>query len=334
MYDKIKIGIIGAGRWGMNHVKTAVQLVEQNNIIVCDFNEATGVKLKNISENIRFTTNLETVLNDKDINAVIISTPAETHFEIAKKCLENGKNILVEKPITLNVEEAEELYSLSIKYGLILMVGHVLLYHPAVLKMKKEIEKGMIGKLQYLYSNRLNLGAIRSEENILWSFAPHDISIIQYIVNDNPIEITAKGGDFIQNGIEDTTMTFLTYPGNIKAHIFVSWLHPFKEQRMVVIGDKGMFVFEDSLKTEKLKFYKKGFHTVNGNIEKFESEYEVIDFENKMPLSEEHKHFYESIIHSRKPISDGKHAVEVLKILEKASEELGRISKVVDEVMK
>jgi len=252
MYDKLKVGIIGAGRWGMNHVKTASQLLNNNQIIVYDFNDSTEDKIKKISEEIKFTNKLESLLEDKQINGVIISTPAETHFEIAKKCLESGKNILVEKPITLNVKEAEELNNLSIKNGLILMVGHVLLYHPAVLKMKEEIAKGMIGKLQYIYSNRLNLGAIRSEENILWSFAPHDISIIQYLVDDNPIEIIANGGDFVQNGIEDTTLTFLTYPGNIKAHIFVSWLHPFKEQRMVVIGDKGMFVFEDSAKTEKL----------------------------------------------------------------------------------
>ena len=130
-----------------------------------------------------------------------------------------------------------------------------------------------------IYSNRLNLGSIRSEENALWSFAPHDISVIQYLVGKNPIDVQANGGAFVQQGIEDTTMTFLSYPKNVKAHIFVSWLHPFKEQRMVIIGDKGMFVFEDSLKTEKLKFYKKGFKEVDGLIEKFDADYEVIEFE-------------------------------------------------------
>ncbi len=322
MYDKLKLGIIGAGRWGLNHVKTANQLLSDSQIVVCDFNKSAEEKIKSISTGISFTSTLDTLLDDKSLNGVIISTPAETHFEIAKKCLENGKNVLVEKPITLKVNEAEELYELSIKKKLILMVGHVLLYHPAVLKMKKEIDKGLIGKLQYIYSNRLNLGAIRSEENILWSFAPHDISIIQYLVDDNPLDVNAQGGDYVQNGIEDTTLTFLTYPGNIKAHIFVSWLHPFKEQRMVVIGDKGMFVFEDSAKTEKLKFYRKGFQTINGTIEKFESEYEVVEFENKMPLAEEHIHFYEAVISGKAPISDGKHALEVLKILERASKEL------------
>jgi len=188
--------------------------------------------------------------------------------------------------------------------------------------MNEEIIDGKIGRLQYIYSNRLNLGAIRSEENSLWSFAPHDISVIQYLVDDNPIDVQAHGGDYVQNGIEDTTLTFLTYPNGVKAHIFVSWLHPFKEQRMVVIGDKGMFVFEDSAKTEKLKFYKKGFQSVNGSIEKFDSDYEVVDFENKMPLTEEHKHFYDSVLNNTTPLTDGRHAFEVLKILEQATNSL------------
>jgi len=173
-----------------------------------------------------------------------------------------------------------------------------------------------------IYSNRLNLGSIRSEENALWSFAPHDISVIQYLVGKNPIDVQANGGAFVQQGIEDTTMTFLSYPKNVKAHIFVSWLHPFKEQRMVIIGDKGMFVFEDSLKTEKLKFYKKGFKEVDGLIEKFDADYEVIEFENTMPLAEEQKHFYDSILNNTTPRTDGKHALEVIEILDKATKKL------------
>ncbi len=181
---------------------------------------------------------------------------------------------------------------------------------------------------QPVTSNRLNLGAIRSEENILWSFAPHDISIIEYLTEDNPVEISAHGGDYVQNGVEDTTLTFLTYPNNVKVHIFVSWLHPFKEQRMVVIGDKGMFVFEDSIKTEKLKFYNKGFRTVNRAVEKFDKDYTVVNIENTMPLTEEHKHFYNAIISDTTPITDGKHAVEVLKILAEATRSLAEAADV------
>lgn len=320
--NKIKLAIIGAGRWGFNHVRTANQLLDAENIVVFDSFPEVESKIKDLNPLINFTTDFDSVLRDKSINAVVIATPAETHFEIAKKSLEAGKNVLVEKPITLVPGEAEELLNLSLKLNLKLMVGHVLLYHPAVLRIKDGIEKNEIGTLQYIYSNRLNLGAIRSEENALWSFAPHDISVIQYFVGDNPTDIQANGGAYVQNGIEDTTMTFLTYPNNVKAHIFVSWLHPFKEQRMVVIGDKGMYVFEDSLKTEKLKFYKKGFQEVDGVIEKFDADYEVIEFENKMPLAEEQKHFFESIQNGTTPRTDGKHALEVLEILSKATEQI------------
>ncbi len=320
--NKISLAIIGAGRWGKNHVKTANGFLSPKQITVCDFSETAREVVSGINSEINFTTDFDSVINNKEINAVIIATPAETHFGIAKKAMEAGKNVLVEKPITLVPNEAEELLNLSLKLNLKLMVGHVLLFHPAVLRIKDGIEKGEIGNLQYIYSNRLNLGAIRSEENALWSFAPHDISVIQFLVGDNPTDIEANGGAYVQSGIEDTTMTFLTYPNNVKAHIFVSWLHPFKEQRMVVIGDEGMYVFEDSLKTEKLKFYKKGFKKVDGVIEKFDADYEVIDFESKMPLAEEQAHFYDSIENNITPRTDGKHALEVLKILDEATKKI------------
>lgn len=320
--SSIKLAIIGAGRWGFNHVRTANQLLDAKNIIVFDSFPEVENKIKELNSEINFTTDFDSVLNDKEINAVIIATPAETHFEIAKKSLEAGKNVLVEKPITLVPTEAEELLNLSLSLNLKLMVGHVLLFHPAVLRIKDGIEKGEIGHLQYIYSNRLNLGAIRSEENALWSFAPHDISVIQFLVGDNPIDVQANGGAFVQQGIEDSTLTFLTYPNNVKAHIFVSWLHPFKEQRMVIIGDKGMYVFEDSLKTEKLKLFPKGFKEVDGVIEKFDADYEVIEFESKMPLAEEQKHFYESIENDTTPRTDGKHALEVLQILDEATKRI------------
>ena len=320
--NNLKVAIIGAGRWGFNHVRTANSIIDPKNITVFDSRPEIKQKISELNSEINFTTNFDDILNDQSIKAAIIATPAETHFEIAKKCLESGKNLLVEKPITLFSEEAEELHNLSVKLDLKLMVGHVLLYHPAILRIKEGIDRGEIGKLQYIYSNRLNLGAIRSEENILWSFAPHDISVIQYLVDESPTSVTACGSDILQDGIEDTTVTYLDYPSKVSAHIFVSWLHPFKEQRLIIIGDKGIYVFEDSAPTDKLKFYEKGFKKVNGNFEKFDNEYKVIEFENKMPLTEEQNHFYESIINNIQPRTDGKHAFEVLRILNKATDSL------------
>lgn len=321
-YSHQKVAIIGAGRWGTNHIRTAVSILGPENVLVCDTDSNSRLRAKSAFPGINFTTSFDEVLQNKDYNSVIVATPAETHFTISKQLLLHGKNVLVEKPITLILSEAKELADLALEKNLKLMVGHVLMYHPAVNKLKEMIDNGYIGKLQYIYSNRLNLGAIRSEENILWSFAPHDVSLIQYITGENPVEIIAKGAAFVQEGIEDTTLTYLKYPGGVNAHIFVSWLHPFKEQRLVVVGNEGMLVFEDSLPAEKLKLYKKGFHTENGVVAKFDHEYEVVEFENKMPLNEEQKHFYDAVINDTKPLTDGIHAYEVLKILVEATEAL------------
>ena len=318
MFEEIGLGIIGAGRWGINHVRTANNLLGGKLKFVCDFNPAASDKIADISSEIPFTTKIEDILDNPEINAVIIATPAETHYDIAKRALMKDKNVLAEKPITLFSTHARELVEIAERKDKKLMVGHVLLYHPAVKRIKEMIEENKIGRLQYIYSNRLNLGSIRTEENILWSFAPHDISVIQYLLESNPVYVDAKGATILQSEIEDTTVTYLSYPGNIHAHIFVSWLHPFKEQRLVVIGAEGMVVFEDSLKTDKLKFYPKGFKNINGSLQKFESDFEVVEFENQQPLAEEQKHFFDSIINNKKPLTDGVHAVEVLEILEKA----------------
>jgi len=323
MVDRdIKLGIAGAGRWGFNHIKTAYGILGSGLKYVCDVFPAAGEKVKGVSEGIKFTLDFEDVLRDEEVNAVIIATSAETHFELARRALEAGKNVLVEKPITLFTREAEELAEISERKGLKLMTGHILLFHPAVLKMKEMVASGRLGRLQYIYSNRLNLGAIRTEENILWSFAPHDISVIQFLTGTNPVSVKASGARFVQENIEDTTLTVLEYPDNVHAHIYVSWLHPFKEQRMVVIGTEGMVSFEDTLKAEKLKFYRKGFKMVNGNIEKFDGDYEAVDFWLGQPLEEEQRHFFECILENKEPRTDGKHAIEVLKILEQASFDL------------
>lgn len=321
-YPNLTIAVIGSGRWGINHVRTALQLLGSDHLIVFDSSESVRVKVAAISPAIRCTTDIESVLADENISAVIVATPAETHYTIAKQCLERRKHVLVEKPITLVTGEAKDLIAIAAQNDRQLMVGHVLLFHPAIVKLKKMVSDGAIGRLQYIYSNRLNLGTIRSEENILWSFAPHDISVIQHLTETAPVRVQATGAAFLQNNIEDTTLTVLEYQGNVHAHIYVSWLHPFKEQRLVVIGDKGMLVFEDSAKNEKLKFYPKGFQRVEGVLQKFEGDYEVVPFDTAQPLAEEHKHFYESALYNKKPLTDGAHALSVLEVLELAQRRL------------
>lgn len=316
------IAVAGCGKWGMNHVRTAYALFGDKLKWCCDSDKWSEKNVKEIAPHSKFTFDLDDIINDSSVNAVIVSTPAETHFDIAKALLKAGKNVLVEKPITLRSAEAKELHDIAVSKKLVLMVGHLLLYHPAVLKIKQYLDEGKLGKLQYIYSNRLNLGTIRTEENILWSFAPHDISVIQFFAGSVPEQVEAQGAIFVQKGIHDTTLTNLVFKGNIHAHIFVSWLHPFKEQRLVVIGDKSMMVFEDTLKDNKLKFYRKGFELIDGLPVKIDSEFENVEFDKTSPLELEQLHFAECIQNGTAPRSDGMNAIEVLETLEKAQSKL------------
>lgn len=318
----INFAVIGCGKWGINHVKTAHKLFGNGLKYCLDSDPAVKEKTDLISDKIKFTTELSDIIKDQDINAVIVSTPAESHFEIAKSLLLAGKNVLVEKPITLNSDEAKILNKLAEEKGLTLMVGHLLLYHPAILKLKEFLDNGKLGKLQYIYSNRLNLGNIRTEENILWSFAPHDISVIQFLTGCIPDVVSATGAIFVQENIQDTTLTYLNFKDNVHAHIYVSWLHPFKEQRLVVIGDKAMMVFEDTLPEHKLQYFRKGFEIIDGLPVKKDAEFENIEFDNTQPLEIELNHFAECILKSKTPRTDGVNAIEVLETLERAQKDL------------
>ncbi len=313
-----QLAVIGCGRWGKNHVRTASQLWGKSLKYICDVDQAQGKQAQELAPEAIFTPYLQDVLKDEAVAAVVVATPAETHFQVARAALEAGKHVLVEKPLALFSGDAEQLQQLARKQKRVLMVGHILLFHPAIRKIKELIDTGVIGKLQYIYSNRLNLGTVRKEENILWSFAPHDISVLQYLIGADPIEVDAKGGIFLQPGIHDVTLTQLTFPHNVLAHIHVSWLHPFKEHRLVVIGDRNMVVFEDSRKENKLVLYPKGIDWVAGEPIKRESDFQVIEFEAAQPLQMELEHFRRCVETNTTPIADGENGVSVLKVLEKA----------------
>lgn len=325
--NSVNLAIIGCGRWGINHVKTANKVLGKNLKYVCDIDKGREDKVKEVNNEIKFMTNIEDILDDREVNAVVITTPAETHYALAKQCLEANKNVLVEKPLALFSYQARELNHLATQRKKVLMAGHLLLYHPAIQKIKHLIQDGTIGKLQYIYSNRLNLGTVRKEENILWSFAPHDISVLQYLIEEDPIEIDAKGGIFLQPGIHDVTLTTLRYPRNIHAHIHVSWLHPFKEHRLVVIGDKSMVVFEDSKKQDKLVLYPKGIDWVNGEPQKRDADYQLLKYADDEPLRLELEHFVRCIMMGTQPLTDGKNGIKVLEILEQAQAQLAKSEK-------
>mgnify|MGYP001411334143 CR=1 FL=1 len=318
--NNVNICVVGAGYWGKNHIKTLDDLGALGGIVDSDNSILNSLK-KNFPQITTFN-NLDDALSKNIFSGFTVATPADTHFEIAKKIIISGKSVLVEKPITLTIEDCEELVDLAKKNSVNLMVGHVMLFHPAIRKIKEFIENGKIGTLQYIYSNRLNLGQIRNTENVFWSFAPHDISIFQYLTESFPCKISAESSSFIQKGIYDSTITHLTYPENIKGHIFVSWLHPFKEHRLVVIGSEAMITFEDSKDGNLIKYYSKKFNIEEGIPEKIDGPIKIVDYKYKLPLTEELDYFINTIGKKDPEIANGKHALDVIKILVMAMESI------------
>ena len=323
MIPNKKSCVVGAGYWGKNHIRTLHELGALSGIV--ETNQKVLSELAGKYPGVKTYTKLDDALTNYEFSGFTVATPAETHFNIAKKIIEAKKHVLVEKPFTLNIEHAEELVNLADENNVNLMVGHVLLFHPAIRKIKELIEDGKIGNLQYIYSNRLNLGQVRTEENVFWSLAPHDISIFQYFTESFPEEIKANGSTFLQQGIHDSTITQLKYPSGVEGHIFVSWLHPFKEHRLVVIGSEAMVTFEDSDIGKQLKLYSKKFELKNGIPEKIDGPTKLIVYEQKMPLTEELKYFVEHLNGKKLKIANASQALEVIKILVNASEKLMEI---------
>ena len=319
MYNK-KICVIGGGYWGSNHIKTLSKLNCLGGIVESNFEVLQKYKKK--FSGLMLHDNVEEAIKNSSYSGFVVSTPAQTHYEIAKKVILSGNHVLVEKPLTLNIEDAEKLVHLSKKCKVNLMVGHLLLFHPAINKIKEFIDSGKIGKLQYMYSNRLNLGQIRAEENVFWSFAPHDISLFQYFNDCYPINIIAHGSTFLQKGVHDSTITQLAYPNGVKGHIFVNWLHPFKEHRIVIIGSKGMLTYEDSSLEKHLKYYNKKFNLNEKVPTKIDGPIEYVNYDKKMPLEQELIYFLKNCDGSKIKHANHEHALEVVKILTDAGQQI------------
>ena len=317
---KLTYCIIGAGRWGKNHIRTANELGVLAGII--ESNPKAQAQLSADYPNVAIHSSLDDA-GALDYDAYSVVVPAEHHYSVAKTLIKHNKHVLIEKPITTNSKESNELVALAKQNNVVVCVGHLLLFHNAFLTMKALIDQGKIGKVQYMYSNRLNLGTVRTEENSLWSFAPHDISLFQYFTGSYPEKVTSTGGAFVQPHIHDTTMTVLEYPNNVKGHIYVSWLHPFKEHRFVIVGSKGMLMYEDSSDDKSLLFYEKGIDFVNGEPIKRDGPTELIEYDKAPPLKEEIAHFIDCI-QTNQPTSRISAAAgsDVLEILELAQQSL------------
>ena len=311
---KVAVGLAGCGYWGRNLARNLHQMGHL--AAVCDPSAKILKDVKATYKGVRTCSKIEDLLGDAKIKAVAIAAPAAQHYDVAKKALLAGKDVFVEKPLALRVPEAEELVELAARKKRILMIGHILEYHPAIQKLKDFVDSGELGDIHYIYSNRLNLGKVRQEENILWSFAPHDISVILLLTGAMPVWASTSGESYLQHDVADVTMTSLAFPGKARAHIFVSWLHPFKEQKLVVIGSRKMAVFDDVVKEGKLKIFDKGIEWKNGQPVTRQTAESTLFFPETEPLREELAHFVDCVRSRKKPRTDGENGLRVLRVLD------------------
>jgi UDP-2-acetamido-3-amino-2,3-dideoxy-glucuronate N-acetyltransferase len=314
------VAVVGSGYWGKNHVRVFHELGALTHI--CEIESTVLEKCQDQYDGVVCTSRYEDVLADPNIRAVVLATPAVTHFELARAALEAGKDVLVEKPLSLNVSDGQKLVDSADRMNSVLMVGHILLHHPAVEKLKGMVDSGELGKIQSIQSNRLSFGKVRSEENILWSFAPHDISVILYLLGEMPEEISAIGYSHLQKDIEDVTISALNFPSGVAAHIYVSWMNPFKEQRLVLIGDRKMGVFEDSRPDKKLQLFNNNFQWVGRQPVASKGSVEEVSYEPGEPLKLQATHFLDCVRERKRPRSDGHEGLRTLKVLQACYESM------------
>jgi UDP-2-acetamido-3-amino-2,3-dideoxy-glucuronate N-acetyltransferase len=323
-----RIGVLGAGHWGTNLLRNFAAI---NSLTAfCEIESKAFEQAKNTYPDVSASNDVSNFLQNAEIDAVAIATPAPTHGDLAMQCLEAGKHVFVEKPLTLDANEASMVIKLAAKKNLCLMVGHLLLYHPAFVKLSSLVSRGEIGELRYIYSNRLSLGRVRRDENALWSFAPHDISMILQLAGKMPEEVATHGAAHIGQRVADTTLSYLKFSNNLHAHIFVSWLHPYKEHRLVVVGSRGMIVFNDAEPNpDKLLLFRHITEMVDHVPFVNKAEAEKIPYEEVEPLAAECQHFVEAILNSTTPRSDGHEGIRVLQVLDACQRSLDLGQKIV-----
>lgn len=326
--DKIQIGQIGVGNWGKNLLRNFFNNPQIKINRVCDLNSNILNRITHEYPECIVTTQVEDVINDPTIQAVVIATQPITHYELAKKALLNGKHVFVEKPMVLDVQHGEELVQLAAESQKIVMVGHILEYHPAFLKLKDMITSGELGEVYYIYTTRVNLGIVREEENSLWSFAPHDISIILMLMDQEPQRVVCCGQGYLRKEVEDVTFTTLHFKDHKMAHLHVSWLDPHKIRKVTVVGSKKMVVVDDMESTEKMRIYDKGVNFQGTVLPYGEAitlrtgDIQIPYIKMQEPLQLEVQHFVDCIRNGKMPRSDAKDGLRVVKILDAAQKSL------------
>lgn len=311
------VAVIGCGYWGKNLVRNFKRLGALS--VVCDATASGRAAAVELAPQTSVVENFDEVLRS-NVPGIVIATPAETHYQLARQALEAGKDVFVEKPLALDFEQGFHLVQLAEEYGRMLMVGHVLEYHPAIVRLFELIQEGELGKVHYISSSRLNLGKVRREENILWSFAPHDIAIILRLMGGMPFQIAAHGGSYVQPNIADVTITHLLFDNGVRAHIHVSWLHPYKEQKLVVIGSKKMASFDDVRK--RLVLYDQRVDIQEGQPVPIKGYGDLVSFGDEEPLDLECRAFLEAMASRQAPKTDGRSGLRVLQVLQAAQRSL------------
>jgi predicted dehydrogenase len=324
----VTLAVIGGGGWGKNHVRNFAEIQTCRLKTVCDLNEKTLAAHRNTYKNIQTTPQAAEVFGDKEIDAVVIATDAPSHYRIASQALDAGKHVFVEKPMTLSPADAEDLVKRADAAKRVLMVGHLMEYHPCVLQLKDLVDKGQLGALRYGYCQRVNLGVVRKDENAWWSLAPHDVSIILYIFQAEPVTVTAQGQAYLQKKVEDVVFAQLKFADGRMAHIHVSWFDPHKIRKVTLVGADKMATFDDMDASEKIRVYDKGV-SVAGSVVGYDQALSVRSGDiwipktpGGEPLRVECLHFLECVEKGKPPRSDGRDGLRVVRVLDAATRSL------------
>ena len=325
---RLKIGVIGAGAWGRNHVRTVAGLAEGELAAVCDTDQKVRDRLSRQYPGALVTGDVPALLGAVD--AVIVASPATTHAAVAQQVLEAGKPVLVEKPFALNVRDAEAVAKQGAQRGIPVLAGHLLVYHPAVQRLRELVQTGELGKVFYLYGLRVNLGQVRKDENALWSFGPHDVSVALYLLGEEPVRVAAHGKSYLQPAIEDVVFLTMEFASGVLAHVQLSWLDPHKERKLTVVGAKKMVVFDDMEPREKLRIYDKGvdrppeYGSFGESLAIREGDIFIPRIPTVEPLAAELAHFVRAAQGLETPRASAEDGVRVVRVLEAASRSLAR----------
>jgi predicted dehydrogenase len=323
----VRVGVVGLGYWGPNIARNLGALEGCELRWLCDADEEARARVASSFPTARTSGDLNELLEDDELDAVVLVTPVPTHAELAIAVARAGKHCFVEKPLATNAADAEAAVEAAAQAGRVLMVGHLLEYHPAVARLKALIDGDELGPLYYLYGNRLNLGVLRSDENALWSLGAHDVSVALHLIDEEPSECTAQGASYVRGGVEDVVFCFLRFPSGIVAHLHLSWLDPHKERRLTVVGERKMATFDDMLVEGKLSVYDKGFDEDTRSWGEYITRSGDVfspRIANAEPLRLECEHFVECVRSGSRPRSDGQSGLRVVRVLERLQHSLER----------